>query len=237
MIRNYFIIAIRNITRHLGFSAINIAGLTLGLTACILIGLFVWDEKQYDRFIPEQDQVFRMYDERSTPEGITKVTPTPPMFATTLKLDFPETEKTARILMTQLKVLFEAPGKQTYEENGVMTETSFFEIFPLKLKFGSYTKALDDASSIILSEELAERFFGKQNPVGKTISMNKQPFLVKAVLADQRAKFHLKINYALPVAAAGVEPKRMESWNWQQFFTYIKLKKGTDVQLIQKKFQ
>src|SRR3954469_25670825 len=94
MIRNFFKIAFRNISRHKGFSAINIAGLTLGLTACILIGLFVWDEKQYDRFIPEQDQVFRMYDERSTPEGITKVTPTPPMFATTLKLDFPETEKT-----------------------------------------------------------------------------------------------------------------------------------------------
>jgi putative ABC transport system permease protein len=237
MIRNYFTIAIRNINKHLGFSAINIAGLTLGLTACILIGLFVWDEKQYDRFIPEHDQVFRLYDERTTPEGTTHVTPTPPMFATTLKQDFPETEKTARILMTQLKELFETPGKQTYEENGIITETSFFQLFPLKLKFGSYNKALDNPTSIILSEELAERFFGNQNPVGKTISMNKQPFQVTAVLANQRAKFHLKINYALPIASTGIEAKRMESWNWQQFFTYVKLKKGTDVQLVQKKFQ
>ena len=63
MLKNYFKTAFRNITKHKGFSFINIAGLTLGLIACILIGLFVWDEHQYDKFLPEGEQVYRVYDE------------------------------------------------------------------------------------------------------------------------------------------------------------------------------
>src|SRR5205809_1518926 len=99
MIRNYFIIAIRNITRHLGFSFINIAGLTLGLTACILIGLFVWDEHQYDRFLPGGDRVYRLYDEYTNHEGTQQLAVSPPMLATSLQQDFPEVEQTARVMM------------------------------------------------------------------------------------------------------------------------------------------
>ena len=69
MIRNFFKTAFRNITKHKGFSFINIAGLTLGLTACILIGLFVWDEHQYDKFLPGGDQVYRVYEEYTNHDG------------------------------------------------------------------------------------------------------------------------------------------------------------------------
>src|SRR3954471_7249396 len=101
MIRNYFIIAIRNITKHLGFSFINIAGLTLGLTACLLIGLFVWDEKQYDRFVPGGEEVYRVYNQRSQGGEISNVAWTPPMYATSLKEDYPEVDETVRIMNIQ----------------------------------------------------------------------------------------------------------------------------------------
>src|SRR3954469_11427865 len=84
MIRNFFKIAFRNISRHKGFSFINIAGLTLGLTACLLIGLFVWDEKQCDKFIAEGDRVYRIYSQTIS-EGSVTIARTPPMFATALK--------------------------------------------------------------------------------------------------------------------------------------------------------
>jgi putative ABC transport system permease protein len=108
MLSNFFKIAFRNITRHKGFSFINIAGLSLGLTACILIGLFVWDEHQYDKFLPDGDQVYRVYTEYKNSDGTQMMAVTPPMFASTLDKDFPEVEKTARVMMlSEYKTLFE----------------------------------------------------------------------------------------------------------------------------------
>src|SRR6185503_9872034 len=113
MIRNFFKIAFRNITRHKGFSFINIAGLTLGLTACILIGLFVWDENQYDKFLPGGDQVYRIYVEYTNHDGTQTLAVASPMYGTILKQDFPEVEQTTRVMMqAEYKALFEAGSKK-----------------------------------------------------------------------------------------------------------------------------
>jgi putative ABC transport system permease protein len=237
MLKSYFKIAFRNLKRHLGFSFINIAGLTLGLTSCILIGLFIWDEKQFDLFIPDQEQIFRVFDERTVPAGTFNVANTPPMFATTLQNDYPEVETTARIIMIQLRALVEAGGKKMYEENAIVTEPGFFKIFPLILKYGSYNKIMDDPSSIILSQKMSERYFGKENSVGKTVLVNRNPLKVTAVLEGNLSKFHLNINYILPLASLQLPAERMNTWQWQQFYTYIKLKKGSNPDLLQKKFQ
>ena len=237
MLKNYFKIAFRNLRRHLGFSFINIAGLTLGLTSCILIGLFVWDEKQFDVFVPDQERIYRVYNERTVPEGTSNIAVTPPMFATTLQNDYPEVETTARIMMIQLRALFEAGGKKMYEENAIVTEPGFFQIFPLKLKYGSHNKLMDDPSSVILSEEMSQKYFGNENPIGKTILVNRNPLKVTGVLENNLTKFHLRINYVLPLASLQLPAERMESWSWQQFHTYVKLKKGTNPELLQKKFQ
>src|SRR3954471_9169187 len=170
MLKNYFKIALRNLKRHAGFTFINIAGLSLGLTACFLIGLFVWDEKHYDTSIPEGDQVYRIYNEYSNSSGTENRAPAPPMFATTLKQDFAEVEKTARVLMLpQSKILFEAGQKKLYEESGFYVDSTFFDVFPLPFTYGSSTKALDDPGAIVISAEMAARFFGKENPTGKQI--------------------------------------------------------------------
>src|SRR5215218_10397213 len=91
-------VAVRNITRHKGFSFINIAGLTLGLTACLLIGLFVRDEREFDKFIPDGDRVYRVFYNITNKEGNSNIASTPPRFTTELQQHFPEVEKTVRIL-------------------------------------------------------------------------------------------------------------------------------------------
>jgi len=237
MFKNYFKIAIRNLVRHKGFSFINIAGLTLGITAVLLIGLFVWDEKQYDHFIPEADRVYRIYNESTRTESISNVAATPPMFVTTIQQEYPEVEQTLRIVQLQSKGLFEKTDKKIYEEKGILAEPSFFHIFPLQLKYGSVEKALDDPHSIVISEQVSERYFGGTDPVGQTLSYNKEIFQVKAVLKNDRSRFHLAINYILPMAAANLPADRMQSWRWQQFYTYVKLKKTADIHLLQSKFQ
>src|SRR5258708_5080554 len=100
MLKNFLKTALRNIARHKSFSFINIAGLSLGLTTCLLIGLFVRDEKQYDQFIPGGRQVYRVYNEYTNNEGTSNNAVTPPVFAKILQQDFPETEQTARVMMT-----------------------------------------------------------------------------------------------------------------------------------------
>ena len=237
MLKNYFKTAFRNITKHKGFSFINIAGLTLGLIACILIGLFVWDEHQYDKFLPEGEQVYRVYDEYTNHDGAQTLAVSAPMYATTLQQDFPEVEKTARVLMLpETKTLFEAGNKKLYEESGYFVDSTFFEVFPLAIKFGTYRKALDGNSSIVLSQDMAELFFGNENPVGKQIVMNKMPYQVKAVF-KKNPKFHLQFDYLLPLAAAQIPAERMQKWGWHQFYTYVKVKNGTNISALQLKFQ
>lgn len=237
MFTNFFKTAFRNITRHKGFSFINITGLTLGLTACILIGFFVWDEHQYDQFLPGGDQVYRVYDHYTNNEGSDDRAVAPPMFATTLQRDFPEVEQTVRILMQpENKTLFETGNKKIYEQNGFYADSTFFDVFPLSFKYGSPVKALDDLASIVISSGMATRFFGNTNPVGKQLLMDKAPFTVKGVFTGN-PKFHLQFDYVLPLAAAQIPKERMQSWHWQQFYNYVKLKKGTNVRLLEARFQ
>ena len=237
MFKNFFKTAFRNITKHKGFSFINIAGLTLGLTACILIGLFVWDEHQYDKFLPGGDQVYRVYDEYTNHDGAQTLAVASPMYDVTLQQDFPEVEKTARVFMLpETKTLFEAGNKKIYEESGYYVDSTFFDVFPLAIKYGTSVKALDGISSIVLSQEMAQRFFGNENPLGKQILMDKVPYQVKAVF-EKNPKFHLQFNYLVPLAAAQIPAERMQSWGWHQFYSYVKVRKGTNIAALQSKFQ
>ena len=145
-IKNYF----RNIKRHKGFSFINIAGLTLGLTSCLLIGLFVRDEKQYDKFIPGADRIYRVYQQSEA--DVTNIIATaPPTFATALKQNYPEVEKTLRVVSINSNELFEANNKKLYQQGGFIADSNFFEFFPLRFQDGSPIKVLDSSNCIVIS--------------------------------------------------------------------------------------
>jgi len=237
MLQHFFKIAFRNMARHKGFTLINIAGLTLGLTACLLIGLFVWDEYQYDNFLPDGDRIYRVYEVQTTENGREERSVSPPMIATTLQQEFPQVEKVGRVMMLPVnKSLFETGGKQIYEESGYLTDSTFFDLFPLELKYGKRSGILDDPKSIAISSDLASRLFGNEDPVGKTIMKDKSSFKVTAVFVGN-TKFHLSFNYIIPVAAAQLPADRMQSWGWQQFYNYVKLKPGANVKTLEARFQ
>jgi putative ABC transport system permease protein len=237
MLKNYLTIAYRNLVRHKGFSFINIAGLALGLTACLLIGLFVYDELQYDQFVPDGDRIYRIYTQQTKTEALETFAPVAPMYATTLKQEFPEAEQTTRILMQSAVHLLEVGEKKIYVEDCVIADSTFFGIFRLPFKYGSAARALDAPTSMVLTEEVAKTFFGNENPVGKEIKMNKSTFTVTGVLKDDLSKFHLKVKYVIPLSAAQLPAERMRKWGWQQFHTYVKLRPGTDAWQIQAKLR
>ncbi|MEP6846256.1 MAG: ABC transporter permease [Panacibacter sp.] len=236
MFRNYLKISWRNLVKHKSFTLINVVGLTVSLTGCLLIGLFIWDEFQYDKFIKDSTRVYRIYDERTDKQGITSIAVTPPAFAATLQQEFPEIENTLRILATQDKKLFEAGNKKAYEENGMYAEQSFFNIFPLELESGTSAKALSEPNTVVITDELARKYFGTTNVTGKTIAIDKHNLLVSGVLKPVPAHFHLNLNYIISFPTANLPAERMASWQWQQFYTYIKLKPGSNTEQLQAKF-
>jgi putative ABC transport system permease protein len=227
----------RNLHRHKGFSILNIAGLALGFTACFLIGIFVWDEYQFDKNIPDGDRVYRVYNTYINEDVREDRAPAPPMFATTLKEEFPEVEQTARILMlSESKTLFEGGTKKIYEERGIYVDSTFFEVLPLPFKYGSAENSLDEPASIVISDEMSKRYFGDENPVGMEIMMNKTNLIIKGVFI-KNPKFHLQFDYTVPLALFQIPATRMESWGWQQFYNYVKVKNGTDVAALEEKFK
>ena len=237
MIKNYLKTAFRNLLRYKGFALINIASLTIGMIGCFVIGLFVWDEWQYDKNIPGGENVYRIYDQRNDNGNITFMAPTPPAFASFLEQQYPEVDTTMRILMGSDKFLMEAGDKKSYEDKGWFVESSFFKIFPLKLTRGDVTKALAAPSSVVISEEIAKKFFGSDDPIGKTIQVDKMNLNVTAVLAKLPEHFHLDFHYLVSFSTIGMPKERMEKWTWNQFYTYIKLKPGADINQLQNKFQ
>src|SRR6187431_3361999 len=237
MFKNYLKTAIRNLLRYKGFAIINISSLTIGIIGCLVIGLFVWDEWQYDKNIPGGENVYRIYEQRKDNDNITYAAISAPAFATFLKRTYPEVDTTTRILMSIDKFLMEVGEKRNYEEKGWFVESSFFQVFPLKFSKGDPATALKEPNTIVLTEELAKRYFNNEDPINKTLFIDKDTVTVKGVLAKLPDHFHLDFHYLVSLQTAGIPKARMERWTWHQFYTYVKLKPGTNVQQLQDKFQ
>ncbi|HEV3414194.1 MAG TPA: ABC transporter permease [Puia sp.] len=236
MFRNYLKTALRSLSRRRSFSIINISGLTLGLTATLLIAMFVWDEYQYDRSIPGSDRIYRVYTTTTTDHGTADDAVSAPVFAGILRKDYPGVEEVTRVLSTaEYRQLFEAGGKQIYEVHGMFVDSTFFKVFPLRLDFGTPANALDNPASIVLSREMAVRYFGDSNPIGQKILIEKKPAQVTGVF-EKDPKFHLSFDYLLPISMMGIPADRMQSWGWQQFYTYVKVREGADIRPIEAGF-
>ena len=237
MFQNYFKTAVRNLLRYKGFAAINILSLTVGIIGCLVIGLFVWDERQFDKSITNGENIYRIYEERTDNTGITYNAPVPPAYTDFLQQQYPEVDTAARIMMLGDKFLLENGNKQAYEGKGWYVDPSFFHLFSLKFSKGDPATALTAPSSIVLNEELANKYFGSENPVGKTIFLNKDTLQVTGVLAALPSHFHLDFRYLMPIEAVDFPKERMQNWGWHQFYSYVRLKPGASVQLVQDKFQ
>ena len=237
MFKNYLKTAIRNLLRYKGFAIINISSLTIGIIGCLVIGLFVWDEWQYDKGIAGGENVYRVYEQRKDNDNITYAAISAPAFATFLKRTYPEVDTTTRILMSIDKFLMEVGEKRNYEEKGWFVESSFFQVFPLKFSKGDPATALIEPKTIVLTEELAKRYFNNEDPINKSIYIDKDTVTVKGVLAKLPDHFHLDFHYLVSLQTSGIPKERMERWTWHQFYTYVKLKPGTNVQQLQDKFQ
>jgi len=231
MFRNYLKITLRNFWKNKFTSFVNLLGLTLGIAGCLLIGLFIRDEWRFDRWVPSGERIYRVYDERIAEDGSSFVALTPPVFAATMATDFPEVEQSLRFASSYGTDLFRAGERQYLEEKGLFVDPSFFDFFGLELMAGDAATALAEPNALVLSPALAEKYFGDADPVGQNITVDEREATVTGVFAAPPGHFHLDFNYLLSFSTLEqqVPAERMQSWVWQQFYTYLKLKENADV--------
>src|SRR5687768_335286 len=125
MFRIYLRSAFRNLFKNRSSAIINLTGLIIAFTGCLLIGLFVWDEKQYDRFHTDGDRTYRIYTDRTDEQGLSSIALTSPQFATVLEKEFPEVGNTMRMMNIYENQLMESGNKQFYQGKGLYTDADF----------------------------------------------------------------------------------------------------------------
>jgi putative ABC transport system permease protein len=238
MLKNYFTSILRYISKNKAFTFINILGLAIGMMACMLITQFVLHEFSYDDFHTKKDRIFRLQLDRYNKGEITTQWAAGAMgIGPDLKADFPEVEDYVRL--TGNNALF-SYGDVFFKEEGVYYATeSFFRIFTVPLIRGVDSTALKAPFKVVLSESLAKKYFGDENPIGKIIKNNgKIDYEVTGVFQDLPPNTHMKISALFSYASFESlvnDPEALKSWHWDGHFTYILLKEHTDARELEKK--
>ncbi len=237
MLKNYLIVTFRNLFKTKLFSFINIIGLTIGISACLLIIYYVQFEKSYDKFYNNMDRVYRVRYERTDAEGQTaRFASCCPPGAIRIRSMLPEAEKTARIFRYQASVLID--NSAFFEERMFFVENEFFDIFSYSFISGDPSAGISEPNTAFISESTAKKYFGNQNPIGKTIRVDKKiDYRITGVFIDSPRNSHLKMDVALsfPNLYQLYGNDIDESWGDTGFYTYILLKNLTDPQLFEKK--
>lgn len=232
MWKNYLKIAWRNLKRNKVYSFINIIGLSLGMAASILIFLFVLDELSYDRFIPNSDRTFRVNisgklngNEFTSTNSATPVGPA-------MKAEIAQVEDYVRMGVMRTYPLIE--GEKAFTEPIVMVaDSNFLDFFSFELLLGKPETALSGPDKIILTETVARKYFGDQDPIGKTIfgGSDKKPLEVTGVMADLPSNTHLDFDAVL--SGENWWYFEQENWTSNNILTYYRISEGTDPASVQ----
>jgi len=239
MIKNYLLTAFRNIKKTKFYSFINVLGLAIGMTACLLILHYVNYEKSYDRFHEKSDQIFRLRYERTDGQGKSvRFASCCPPAAARIRGKYPEVEKIGRILRYQAIVSYK--DTKFLEERMYFAEPEFFEVLRFPFISGNPLKGLKEPNNTFISQSTAQKYFGKQNPVGKTISVDKKTdYQILGVFKDIPENSHLKIDIVLPWKNLESQfgPDYYEAWGHTGSFTYLLTKSDTEPRAFEKKLQ
>jgi len=240
MLKNYFKIAMRSIRRHKGYSFINIAGLAIGMACTMLILLWIQDELSFDRFHENGDNIYRIIVEDE--QGMQSAGTCPIPLAPHLKQTYPEILDSTRFCNGFQKFLVEFDEKVYSEEIGIV-DPSFLTMFSFPLLKGNPQTAFEDPYSLIMTEKMARKYFGSEDPIGKVIrilSSRKQTisFTVTGILENIPRHSHLQLQIFLPFQALDEMVwwvRDFEKWSDWSYFTYILTKPGISIPDVNRK--
>lgn len=226
MYRNYLKIAIRNLKKNRLHAYINIFGLAMGFVVAILSILYIKNELSFEKWIPEQEQIYRVYQQtQDQTEGGWVYSPSP--LAATLAQEVPGVAAATKVHLEN-DVLFTQQDDAFYLDKVAFVDSSFFKIFPFQFKVGDQGSALREPNSIVISDRVAKLFFGDTNPIGESLQYDGEAtYLIKGVLPDDMGNTFLKHDVYL-----SIDNKVPDHWLANRVTTYIKKEAQADIQQI-----
>lgn len=238
MLKNYIKTGIRSLLRHRGYSTLNIMGLAVGLAVCILIFLWVQDELGYDRFHTNADRIFRVIEHEELSSGeILSYTQQGPALGPILKADYPEIQESVRFRIMNDR-LVKSGDLQFYERGFAFADPALLTMFTFPLKMGDPDSALTEPSSIILSDNMARKYFADQDPMGKIIRVdNHTNFIVSGVMENIPSNSHLKFNFLVQFESIKNFGQPVAGWGSFYLDTYVLLADGVDHRVVDQKIR
>ncbi|MGD9178315.1 MAG: ABC transporter permease [Desulfobacterales bacterium] len=242
MFTNYFKTALRNIRRHKVYAIVNIIGLSIGMACMILILRWVQYELSFDRYHENADRIYRLVTDMDLGKMRGRYAVSNYIAGKTLARDYPEVEKSVRFQKVPFKLLFQYDDIQFYEDNICLADSTVFDIFTFPLIQGDPHNALNSAFSIVITEDLAQKYFGDNDPIGRIIRANNDVdltvtgimqnvprnshFLFDALVSFEILR-HIHENYQKEIE---------EDWMDHDNYTYLLLQKAYDYRDLEKKF-
>lgn len=241
MLKNYLVVSFRNFRSQKGYGFINLSGLIVGITACLLITLHVLEELNYDDFHPKASQTYRVVmDMYGQGELKTKSAPVYPAVGPGLLADLPEVEMYTRILPFGEGVysVKQADGslKRFNESKAVIADENFFKMFGFRLLDGNPESVLSKAQQVVLSETAAKRYFGNQNPVGQIVVFRgTEEYTVTGVFEDFPENSHMQFDLITSLKSVDRFDEWPGNWGWYDFYTFIKTTDGGNQAVLDEK--
>jgi putative ABC transport system permease protein len=243
MIKNYLLSLYRNFSRNKFYTILNIAGLSLGIAAAIFILIYIQDELSYDKYNEKHERIYRIESDFTVGGKHDRFAIVPVPMGPALKLEFPEVEEFCRIYEAG-NTLFRARDKEYYEDYFYFSDSTIFDIFTYEMLMGDPKTCLTEPKTIVLTEKIAKKYFGNDNPLGEILTSGRgTSYKITGVMKNQPSNSHLKFDALISgmsiAADVGIdefnsmEPGRF--WNIG-VYTYILLKENSSMQSIHEKF-
>jgi putative ABC transport system permease protein len=244
MLRNYFKIGWRNLSRQKLYSSIKIGGLALGIAACFLISLYIRDELSYDLHYANGHRIYRVVGVFEDNGQVFQDIWFPAPFAKALREDYPEIENVGRFNASEL---FGAGSAQirradrtenSYEERFTFMDQALIDIFQFPMVYGSMKHALAEPKSIVITKRKADKYFPNEDPVGKQFIINndlENPYTIGGVIEDFPANSHLQYDFIMTLSNREFWPGEQTWWRASNYPTYILLNPGVDPNQLQAK--
>ncbi len=232
MLKNFILSSWRSLIKKFGFTIINVLGLAIGMTTCLLIYLYVDYETNYDGF--QDDNVYRMWINRVYPEREVNYPLAPHSFGPQLVEDFPEVIAQGRCFRPLNPSTVQVGDNYYLEDKIVFADSTFFSVVNIPFKTGDPETALYDANSVILSASTAKKLFGEEDPMGKNVEFFGSAKKVTGVAYDYPENSHFLFDYITPMHQFPFFTQP----NWVGFsaMTYLKFQEGTDPSIVESKF-
>jgi putative ABC transport system permease protein len=247
MFKNYFKIALRQLRKQKMYSVIKIGGFALSIAACLLITLYIRDELSYDKSYPDANRIFRVIAEYNDQGKLETGADWPAPMAKALKQDYPEVEKSGRLMFSPLfygagsnQIRRTDKAEDNYEEKFAYADQELIDILQIPMVYGDRARALSEPNTMLISKSKADKYFPNQNPVGRVMILNddkNKTYKIGGVMQDFPSTSHIQFDFLLTMTGYQLWNGEQTQWSAQNYPTYVLLKPGVNVSQFQDKLK